>query len=119
MPGRLKYRFTNNNIEHERHEEPGRNIMTFKKLIDSVLILILLSSLSSSVAQEASDYAKVETKEQHDQRMAWWREAKFGMFIHWGLYAIPAGEWNGKIYGGISEWIRYVHSLGALRYSGR
>ena len=27
--------------------------------------------------------------------MAWWREAKFGMFIHWGLYAIPAGgEWH-------------------------
>jgi len=26
--------------------------------------------------------------------MEWWREARFGMFIHWGLYAIPAGEWN-------------------------
>ena len=29
---------------------------------------------------------------QHDDRIAWWREAKFGMFIHWGLYAIPAGD---------------------------
>jgi alpha-L-fucosidase len=29
-----------------------------------------------------------------DDRMAWWREARFGMFIHWGLYAIPGrGEW--------------------------
>ena len=28
-----------------------------------------------------------------DSRMAWWRDARFGMFIHWGLYAIPAGEW--------------------------
>ncbi len=37
-------------------------------------------------------------------RMNWWREAKFGLFIHWGLYAVPAGEWNGvKTYG---EWIR-------------
>ncbi len=36
-----------------------------------------------------------ETPEQHDARMAWWREAKFGMFIHWGLYCIPAdGEWH-------------------------
>jgi alpha-L-fucosidase len=36
-----------------------------------------------------------ETPAQHDARMAWWREAKFGMFIHWGLYAIPAdGEWH-------------------------
>ena len=36
-----------------------------------------------------------ETPEQHDARMEWWREAKFGMFIHFGLYAIPAdGEWH-------------------------
>ncbi len=36
-----------------------------------------------------------ETSAQHDARMAWWRDAKFGMFIHWGLYAIPAdGEWH-------------------------
>ena len=36
-----------------------------------------------------------ETAPQRDQRMAWWREAKFGMFIHWGIYSIPAdGEWH-------------------------
>ena len=38
-------------------------------------------------------------------RMAWWREAKFGMLIHWGLYAIPAGTWEGKRIPGIGEWI--------------
>ena len=37
-----------------------------------------------------------ETKAQRDARMAWWHEARFGMFIHWGLYAVPAGKWNGK-----------------------
>ena len=37
-------------------------------------------------------------------RMEWWREARFGMFIHWGLYSIPAGEWQGKT--GYGEWIR-------------
>lgn len=42
---------------------------------------------------------------ENDQRMSWWRDARFGMFIHWGLYAIPAGEWNGKVYGGASEWL--------------
>ena len=36
-----------------------------------------------------------ETPAQRESRMAWWHEAKFGLFIHWGLYAIPAnGEWN-------------------------
>ncbi len=39
-----------------------------------------------------------------DERMAWWRDARFGMFIHWGLYAIPAGKWNGNT--GHGEWIR-------------
>ena len=28
--------------------------------------------------------------------LAWFREAKFGLFIHWGLYAVPAGEWKGQ-----------------------
>lgn len=33
-------------------------------------------------------------REKYEQRMAWYRQARFGMFIHWGLYAIPArGEW--------------------------
>jgi len=38
-------------------------------------------------------------------RLAWFREAKYGLFIHWGLYAIPAGEWKGKRIPGIGEWI--------------
>ncbi len=46
-----------------------------------------------------------ETKEERDARMRWWRESRFGMFIHWGLYAIPAGEWNGKVIPGAGEWI--------------
>jgi alpha-L-fucosidase len=44
-----------------------------------------------------------ETKAQRDKRMKWWREARFGMFIHQGLYAVPAGEWKGKTIGGASE----------------
>ena len=40
-----------------------------------------------------------------DERMQWWREARFGMFIHWGVYAIPAGTWDGRQIGGIGEWI--------------
>ena len=40
-----------------------------------------------------------------DERMDWWRQARFGMFIHWGLYAVPAGEWKGQKIPGIGEWI--------------
>jgi alpha-L-fucosidase len=40
-----------------------------------------------------------------DPRLDWWRDARFGMFIHWGLYAIPAGLWKGEAIPGIGEWI--------------
>jgi alpha-L-fucosidase len=30
-------------------------------------------------------------------KLKWWTEARFGMFIHWGLYSLAAGEWNGEI----------------------
>lgn len=39
----------------------------------------------------------------HEQRIAWWRNAKFGMFIHWGIYSLPAGEWKGKKVSGYAE----------------
>ena len=44
-----------------------------------------------------------ETPAQRDVRMAWWREAKFGLFLHWGVYSVPAGKYgNNTSYG---EWI--------------
>ena len=47
----------------------------------------------------------VDTPEKRDARLQWWRDARFGMFIHWGLYAVPAGEWKGQPIAGIGEWI--------------
>ena len=42
----------------------------------------------------------------HDQRMQWWRAARFGMFIHWGVYSVPAGVWNGQpVTRSGAEWI--------------
>ncbi|HET6993873.1 MAG TPA: alpha-L-fucosidase, partial [Chitinophagaceae bacterium] len=38
-----------------------------------------------------------------DQRIAWWREARFGMFIHWGIYSLPGGEWKGHKVNGYAE----------------
>jgi len=46
-----------------------------------------------------------ESQQQRDARMAWWREARFGMFIHWGVYAVPAGTYEDKQIKGIGEWI--------------
>lgn len=46
-----------------------------------------------------------ESMKTHDQRIAWWREARFGMFIHWGIYSPLAGEWKGKPVVGYAEHI--------------
>jgi alpha-L-fucosidase len=40
-----------------------------------------------------------------DEKLAWFREAKYGLFLHWGLYAIPAGVWKGQPVRISSEWI--------------
>ncbi|HKO18832.1 MAG TPA: alpha-L-fucosidase, partial [Acidobacteriaceae bacterium] len=57
-----------------------------------------------------------ETPAQKDARMKWWREARFGMFIHWGLYSIPAGTWDGKQIPGIGEWIMNNASIPVADY---
>jgi len=49
-----------------------------------------------------------------DARMAWWREARFGMFIHWGLYSILAGEWMGRT--DHAEWIRNTAHIPLAEY---
>ena len=63
--------------------------------------LIIVLTLSLFLGQNAS----AQGAPAKDDRMEWWREARFGMFIHWGVYAVPAGEWNGIRIGGIGEWI--------------
>ena len=48
--------------------------------------------------------------------LGWWREARFGMFIHWGLYAIPAGVWKGEPVDGIGEWIMFRKRIPRAEY---
>ena len=48
--------------------------------------------------------------------MAWFREARFGLFIHWGVYAVPAGEWNGK--SNYGEWFLEETKIPVPQYQG-
>ncbi len=64
---------------------------------------LFLSLIQLSCTQK--DYLN-ETAAARSARMQWWREARFGMFIHWGLYAVPAGEYKGQRSKGIGEWIQ-------------
>ncbi|MBD3378009.1 alpha-L-fucosidase [candidate division KSB1 bacterium] len=69
-----------------------------------VLIFSFLA-VCSLYGQTEKSYLN-ETKDARDARMEWWRDARFGMFIHWGLYAVPAGEYKGQKVKGIGEWIQ-------------
>jgi alpha-L-fucosidase len=57
-----------------------------------------------------------ETPAQRDARMEWFREAKFGMFIHWGVYAVPAGTYKGEKVQGIGEWIMLRGKIPVAEY---
>ncbi|MHB8054424.1 MAG: alpha-L-fucosidase [Candidatus Aminicenantales bacterium] len=64
----------------------------------SIILILAFAAIFLGSAMAA------ETPAEKDARMQWWRDARFGLVIHFGLYAIPAGEWRGKTdYG---EWIR-------------
>lgn len=58
---------------------------------------LLITILTVALFLSGGVYAQPkETKEQSDARMGWWREARFGMFIHWNVSAVPAGFYQGK-----------------------
>lgn len=65
-------------------------ISTTIRVVLAVLLLSQLSFAGNSIVAVEGE------RQEQDQRMQWWREARFGMFVHWGLYSGLAGEWDGK-----------------------
>src|SRR5690348_15546190 len=75
-----------------------------KRHLSTFIVISLLISSSICVFAQAQT-PDPESPEAKAARLAWFKQAKYGMFIHWGLYAIPAGEWKGKQIPGLGEWI--------------
>ena len=77
-----------------------------------ILLLILIIGLDSFSQVSTSQIAK-------DKKMDWWREARFGMFIHWGVYAVPAGNYHGfQQKKGGAEWIMNRMKIPVSEYQG-
>ncbi len=72
------------------------------------LVLVLLAFLATAfpraIAAETPAPAP-DSAAARARRTAWFQEARFGLFIHWGLYSIPAGYWNGRRVPSVGEWI--------------
>ncbi len=79
-------------------------------------LLLLATALTAPArGQEAprapSRAALTPTPAERDARLAWWREARFGMFVHWGVYSGLSGSWNGRAYGGYAEHIQRMAKI--------
>jgi alpha-L-fucosidase len=74
-------------------------------MVTVIFVLLIVGCQQQGAATSALGSAGDKDALCKNERMEWWREARFGMFIHWGLYAVPAGEWKGEKIPGIGEWI--------------
>jgi alpha-L-fucosidase len=73
------------------------------------LFIVVIGSMFVSIihAQQQSVVTLKETPEAKAKRMKWWTDAKFGMFLHWGLYSEAGGDWKGKPYKGNEHFMLY------------
>jgi alpha-L-fucosidase len=60
--------------------------------------------------------ARAESEAEKTERMQWFNDARFGMFIHWGVYSEAAGVWQGKPVANIGEWIQSYGKIPAAEY---
>jgi alpha-L-fucosidase len=88
---------------------------TSRAILAGLTLVAVVAAMSASADQSADPYA-AETKAERDSRMQWWREARFGMFIHWGVYSVPAGVYDGQRVDGIGEWIMFNGKVPVARY---
>lgn len=89
------------------------------RVLSVAVMMAFLFSSPVFLKAESSDSTwpyQNETTTQKDARMQWWREARFGMFIHWGVYSVPAGTYDGKQIPGIGEWIMNRGKIPAAVY---
>ena len=103
---------------------------TLKSLVSLCSALLVAAQLA--VAADAPGTATVvpagplagETPPQRDARLTWWKEARYGLFIHWGLYAVPAGSYQGRKIdrsptegNGLGEWIMHNAKIPVVEYA--
>lgn len=82
------------------------------------VIFLLLGLILKNMSLIAQDPALMIQDETREDRMQWWREARFGLFIHWGIYSIPAGIWKGETSNrDYAEWTMHNFRIPLEEYS--
>ena len=81
-------------------------------------LLVALPLLQSTPSPSESSPVLAEWAGDRDARMAWWREARLGMFVHFGLYSGAGGAWDGKVYPQhYAEWIQHWAAVPCAEYA--
>lgn len=93
---------------------PIYRIMFIKKF--ALIFCFFTGSHFSLLAQDTESWDKTVSGKEHPN-IKWFKEAKFGMFIHWGLFSQTGGSWQGKNYYGISEWMMNRGKISAADYA--
>ena len=105
----------------KRKSDSGEVMSLLTKSIFAILLLVACAATTADTAAHPADTVHVgpyatETEHQRNDRMAWWREARFGLFIHWGVYAVPAGIHEGEQIENIGEWIMHYGRIPVDEY---
>ncbi len=103
--------------------------LTFRRYCLTTFLAMACAWPSLAVLAADAPNARVETPEQRAARMKWFTEARFGLFIHWGVYSVPAGEWKGKTNYGewfmeethmpVSQYEKFAQQFNPVKFDAR
>jgi len=91
----------------------------FKNILFIIISYLIFYSCQNTTKKQLQDSIQETLKENNEdylKRMQWWKDAKYGMFIHWGLYSQLAGEYNGEVTPKIAEWIQNTLKIPLSEY---
>ncbi|VGO13201.1 hypothetical protein PDESU_01755 [Pontiella desulfatans] len=86
------------------------------KRINKTVMLALAGSLIATLSSSAETEMLPESEQAFAERMQWFTDAQFGLFIHYGVYSTLGGEWKGKPVQKYAEWIQRWGSITPEEY---
>lgn len=106
------------NSENTRKDFRVKNSMWKMKLFVLAATTVLAGVLGQAADLEPGQvrrYGALDcSKAEHDERMAWWREARFGLMVHWGPYSMAGGWWNEEWAN--AEWLMHTFQIPVKEY---
>src|SRR3954454_21795830 len=98
-------------------------VTTLRRCSAVLAATAILTAQSGSRDQQAIQQAQQTwwkaAQSTRNQRLAWWRDARFGAFIHWGVYSGPGGEWDGKPFKGYAEHLMRIQKIPLSEYKAK